>query len=145
VTFRGFLVRARLAADDSFLTNAPFAVIAGQTNTRTSTCTPANSGITHSNAQVPRAELTEVLFQWTAPPEGTGTLSFGFAVVQVFEVYWAAQMSDTLEEGPVAATPSPVATPTLVATPTPTIPASASGLAASVLCLLLSLVPLLQL
>ena len=99
VTFRGFFVRARLAADDSFLTNAPFTMIAGQTNTRISSCTPANvsfvkypyillvvassslfctqSGITHTNAQLPRVELTEVQFQWTAPPEGTGTIFFG--------------------------------------------------------------------
>ena len=97
MTFRGFFVRVRLAADDSFLTNAPFTMIAGQTNTRISSCTPANvsfvkypyillavassslfctqSGITHNNAA--RDDFIEVQFQWTAPPEGTGTIFFG--------------------------------------------------------------------
>ncbi|CAI8044913.1 Defense protein l(2)34Fc [Geodia barretti] len=98
VTFRGFFVRARLAADDSFLTNAPFAMIDSEIFTRTSSCTPANSGITHNNAA--RADLIEVQFQWTAPPEGTGTIFFGFAVVQTRDVYWANQMSAMLEEEP---------------------------------------------
>ncbi|CAI8007223.1 Putative defense protein [Geodia barretti] len=120
VTFRGFLVRARLAADNSFLTNAPFAMIASQTNTRISSCEPANSGITHSNGQSPRVELTEVRFQWTAPPADTGPIFFGFAVVRTQQVYWAAQMSAMLEEGPApTATPTTPAEPS--ATPIPTV------------------------
>ena len=36
-------------------------------------------------------------FTWTAPPQGTGTVTFRFAVVQVFNTFWANQMGPVLE------------------------------------------------
>ena len=53
-----------------------------------------------SNAALDKAcEDISVSFTWTAPAEGSGYVSFRFAVVQTTPVYWANQDGGTLLGG----------------------------------------------
>ena len=92
ITFRGFFVQARLAADGTTRVGT-FAVRDGSTDIQLSNCPtpsvscillyidtflymPPQDGINHNNPNDPRIEFTDVTFDWTAPPEGTGTIRF---------------------------------------------------------------------
>ena len=71
---------------------------ADNANTRLSSCTPPAVGVTHSNAVLPRVEFSYLTFYWVAPVEGTGPIWFRYSVVQNFVIWWANDVSGTVQE-----------------------------------------------
>ena len=69
-----------------------------EANTHFSSCTTAAIGVTHSNAQMPRAEFSTLTFEWTAPAEGTGPILFRYSVVQIQRTWWANDVSGIVQE-----------------------------------------------
>lgn len=89
--FRGLLVQARLAADDSPL-GGSFSIVDVQT--KLSACSPPDSAVTH----VGRTDKTSVTLEFTAPPEGTGAILFKYAVVDMFVTFYATIMTEVVQE-----------------------------------------------
>ena len=71
---------------------------ADNTNTRLSFCTTPAVGVTHNNPLVPRVEFSYLTFEWVAPAEGTGPIWFRYSVVQDFVIWWADDVSGTVQE-----------------------------------------------
>ena len=95
MTFRGFFIIARTVASDdmvgSFSPPPP-----EDTQYRLSSCTPSNVGVTHVNSE--RVDFDNTIhFEWTAPPAGTGAITFVYTTVQVRDVYWVAEMTDMIQ------------------------------------------------
>jgi hypothetical protein len=89
--FRGFLLQARLIADDTTLTGSFTAPVSG---TKLSACSPSSAGLTHTG----NSTKLSVTGTWTSPSPGTGPIRFRFAVVQSSSIYWADVMSGVVYE-----------------------------------------------
>jgi hypothetical protein len=70
-TFRGFLLQARLLTDDTTLVGS---FSNPSTDTQLSSCTPPESGITHTS----NSDKVSITGTWTAPPIGTGPIRFRY-------------------------------------------------------------------
>ncbi|XP_064401973.1 uncharacterized protein LOC135347821 isoform X2 [Halichondria panicea] len=90
--FRGFLIQGRQRADDTTVLGS-FTQITAAT-TRLGSCSPSAGSVTHNSASFKTSET----FTWTAPAAGSGSIWFGFAVVQVRVNYWANQRTAVIEE-----------------------------------------------
>ncbi|XP_065907195.1 putative defense protein 1 [Dysidea avara] len=147
VDFKGFMIQGRVMADDS--RTGTYFVPAN--NSYYQTQCDNETAATHTN----NTEKTYVRLYWTAPPAGTGTIRFRYAMVDQFSIYWAdlwtypiceGQCNDnstTPMECPVimmttTTTVTPTATMTAAATPTPTgrTGGGAAGMLASTMLIL---------
>ncbi|XP_064406783.1 defense protein l(2)34Fc-like [Halichondria panicea] len=94
--FRGFFVQARLMSDDTtrvgiFGPTGPVANLS-----RLSSCPIMTDGITHNS----RVDKDAMYFTWTAPMGYTGSIRFGFAIVQTRNTYWANQRTGVVQQAP---------------------------------------------
>ncbi|XP_019613940.1 PREDICTED: putative defense protein 3 [Branchiostoma belcheri] len=78
--FRGFLLQARrpgMTTPVGTFSNAP-------NNTKTTTCTTADSSMTHDNTEAKE----NITLTWTAPSPGVGNVQFVATVAQDHDTYW---------------------------------------------------------
>jgi hypothetical protein len=85
--FRGFLIVALNANNERV---GSFSAVQGQAR---QACADSR-GVTHTT----RSNKTSVALIWTAPPVGTGTVTFRYAGVDVRAIYWANQMGPVVTE-----------------------------------------------
>jgi hypothetical protein len=95
--FRGFFIQSRLASDMTTLVGE--FIVTDSNNTKLRPCGNDDpNGITHTSNN----DKKNVSMQWTAPPEGTDTIQFAYAAVQVLDTFWANERSEMLQEGAAA-------------------------------------------
>lgn len=94
---RGFLIQSR-KANFSELVGAFEDPSTNNPNARLSSCSPPESGVTHNNSNFD-VFTEQFSFNWTAPPVGTGTVTFYYTTVLEPELFWVAESSVNIEEG----------------------------------------------
>ncbi|XP_065907202.1 putative defense protein [Dysidea avara] len=115
--FRGFMIQGRLVADDS-----PTGTFADFGTNFQSQCNN-NTAATHTNGN----QKTSVVLSWTAPPVGTGNITFRFAFTDSFPLFWANIHTATIQEGPEISITLSSTVMTATTTSTPTVTPSPTG------------------
>lgn len=87
--FRGLLLQGRSGSTPV----GKFTKVSGA-NIKHSACNPPESAITHTN----HAPKDSVEIFWTAPPKGTGSVIFHYAVVVSYDTFYATLQSPVIDE-----------------------------------------------
>lgn len=116
-SYEGFLIQARLVAD---MVTPVGTFISLLSTTQIAPCTPTGCAITHTSNTL-KNNLT---LQWTAPPAGTGSVVFWYAVVISLSNYYATIVTPTIPEQTGGTTSATTAATTAVTTAARTNPAA---------------------
>ncbi|XP_072036384.1 uncharacterized protein [Amphiura filiformis] len=96
VTFRGFLLQARLAADGS--STVPIGTFSTSVeNTKTTTCTATDDSVTHENTEIKPEGMAVT---WMAPSTEFGDIKFVATVAENHDVFWVGHESSTVSYDP---------------------------------------------